>query len=183
MSDVAIGDDGRPPGHEDGPLIGALKHWFAVMRDEARRDREANRAMLRQALAARQPAYAPVKANGTIDANGRLVLDLGGPQQGRRWAVRMVTFSDAGSFWATMGTANVAVAIGQKTGNIITPDSVRWPFTVTPNSASFGSDEVWVTPSDNVLLAVTSGTVGQNVQCTAWIQDFDPAHVRTTAEV
>jgi len=96
----------------------------------------------------------------------------------------MVIFSDAGSFWNSMGTAQAALATGNKlSGNTIPPNAVRWPFSSCPNAANFSSGQVTVNPADNVLLSITGGTPGQNVQTVIWIQDFDPAFVRTTADV
>lgn len=180
---VSIGDDGSPPGDGDGPLLAALKTWFLEIRDQGRRDQEHARLRLRQARALAQPSYAPQKTNGTIDANGNLVLDISGPMLGRRWAVRMVTFSDAGSFWSSMGGATAALCTGQRNGNTVPPDSVRWPFATGPNCATFGSDQLWVIPADNVLLAISGGTPGQNVQCTIWVQDFNPDDLASTAEI
>lgn len=179
---VAVGDDGRAPGDGDGPLLAALRGWAAELRAEMRAERENLRLRARQAAMLAQPAYAPLKQNGTIDANGNLVLDLGGPQLGRRWAVRMIAYSDAGSYWSTM-SASAALCLGQKTGSTVPPDAVRWPFSSSPNAASFGADQIWVNPSDHVLLSITGGTAGQNVQCTIMIQDFTPESPLPVAEI
>jgi hypothetical protein len=177
---VAIGDDGRNPYQDpdDGPLLAALREFFNGWLGSWAKAMEQQRTELLQALLLREPAYAPVKQSGTIDANGNLVLDVGGPELGRRWTVRMIVFSDAGSFWNTMGNAQVTVGTGIKTGATVTPDSVRWPFSVAPNAATFGADEFTITARDRLLLAVTGGTSAQAVQCTAWIQDFDATTVR-----
>lgn len=180
---VAIGDDGRPPGDDDGPLLAALKTWFAELRDQHERNMTHLRTELRQARAAAQPVYAPLTGSGLIDASGNLVIDIGGPQQGRRWSVGTVAFSDAGSYWASMGAAVAALCVGNKTGNTVPPNAVRWPFAAGPNAANFSSGQITVIPADNVLLSVTGGTPGQNIQVTLWVQDYDPSFVRTTADV
>lgn len=170
---VAIGDDGRSvQPSEDGPLLRALREHFDKMRVDYRNALEENRLRVRQAVAMAQPAYAPQFASGAVDSSGNLVLDLGGPQLGRRWVVRMATFSDAVSFWNTMGSAQATLCVGRRTGNTVYPSMVRWPFNTAPNAATFGSDQMWITPQDHVLLSVTGGTSAQNIQATIWIQDF-----------
>jgi len=48
------------------------------MRDHHERSLAHMRTELRQASALARPTYAPVNGSGTIDANGNLVIDIGG---------------------------------------------------------------------------------------------------------
>jgi hypothetical protein len=172
---VSVGDDGRMPGADpaDGPVLAALRESFTQWRIGMSTELAKHRNRQRQQLLAAQPAYAPLSASGAIGSNGTLLLDLGGPQKGRRWVVRMVTVSDSGSFWNTMTNAQATVCTGHFYGNnVVMPQQVRWPFATLPNSATFGSDQMWVVPADHVLLSITGGTNLQNVQCTIWVQDF-----------
>lgn len=170
---VSIGDNGETANPEYGPV---LQYFIDKMNDiqiNYTKSLKEHRYHIRQMQAKSQPAYAPQYATGTIDSSGNLVLDLGGPQIGRRWVVRMVTFSDAGGFWNSMSSAKVTLAVGQKVSNIVQPQQVRWAFGTTPNTATFGSDQMWIVPRDHVLLSVTGGTSGEGVVATLWIQDFD----------
>lgn len=92
---VSIGDDGRPPGSDDGPLLAALKTWFGEMRQQWRHEAEASALALKQALYAELPSAVPVLQSGTFPASGTLLLDLGGPQIGRKWLVRLLKVSPA----------------------------------------------------------------------------------------
>lgn len=167
---VSVGDNGE---NLDGPILAMFKDYIEDVKENHRKTLAEHRYHMRQMIAKSHPVYAPQFASGAIDSSGNLVLDMGGPQQGRRWVVRMVTISDSQSFWNTMGAAKVTLCVGQKTGNTVLPNQVRWPFSSAPNSATFSADQMWIVPSDNVLLSVTGGTSAQSVQAVIWIQDFD----------
>ena len=182
---VAVGDDGRSPVEDPnaGPVLTAFREFTERFRQDYRRDLEQYRLKVRQHALAMQPAYAPVTSSGIIGTDGNLVINLGGPQIGRRWVVRMITISDAGAFWNTMSSAQAVIATGSSTaGDTVLPNMVRWPFSSLPNSANFGSDQMWINPRDKLLVAITGGTSTQNVQVTAWLQDFAVESVPLSTE-
>lgn len=162
---------------EDGPILEGIKNHLNQANADFKAALKDHRYKMRQASIINQPAYAPISASGTIASNGTLLLDLGGPQQGRRWAVRLLAYSDASSWSTTMTNALGTVYIGRiNTPTVVSPQFAVWPFSTSPNAATFGSDELWITPSDHLYLYITGGNVNQNVQVTAHIQDFDPVN-------
>lgn len=173
---VAVGDDGKyeNPSPDDGPLLAGIRKYFDGLHDRYQASLDEFRLKGRQQAQAAQAAYAPQFATGTIPSSGNLILDFGGPQQGRRWVVRMVTYSDAGSFWNSTSGAKFTVCTGLSMGTgIVAPQMVRWASAAGPNCTSFSADQMWIIPNDHVLLSVTGGTSGQNISATLWIQDFD----------
>lgn len=173
---VAVGNDGRSeadaPG--DGPLLIALKEYFTAARNDYLAEMRDRRLKMRQASALAQPVYAQVSHAVTVPASGNAIVQLGGPQIGRRWVVRMVTISDGAAFWNSMGSAQAVIATGNVGGviSVLPPNMVRWPVNSLPNSTTFGADQMWIVPSEKVFVALTGGTSGQNVQVTMWFQDF-----------
>jgi hypothetical protein len=169
---VSIGDNGENV--EDIPgVLKYIKNVFERFTAENERQQKEHRYHMRQILKSRQPTYAPINSSVTLDSNGNGIMDFGGPQVGRRWVVRMVAFSDAGSYFTTMGSAKVTLCVGQNVNNNITTNMVRWPFGTVPNAQSFGADQMWVVPRDHVLMSVTGGNSGQSIQGVIHIQDFD----------
>jgi hypothetical protein len=169
---VSIGDNGENMTETGNGVL--LQYFIDHLNDLQIRADKANkehRYHLRQLMAKSQPSFLPVTKSGTIPSSGNLILDFDGPMLGRRWVVRMVTISDSLSFWASMGSAEATLCSGISM-NTIVPSQVRWPFNSLPNSATFGSDQMWIVPRDHVLLSITGGTSGQNVTSTLWLQDF-----------
>jgi len=158
---------------QDGPLLGMLKDFIGKTSETYSKSLKEHRYHMRQMLTKQLPAFAPVYSNVELNSSGAGVMSFGGPQIGRRWVVRMVSFSDANSWWASMGSAQVTLCVGPHFSNsLITPNMVRWPFASGPNSATFSSDQMWIVPRDKVLLSITGGTSGQVIQGTIWLQDF-----------
>lgn len=173
---VSIGDDGNsvnPEPNDDGPLLEAFKKYVEKNKADYKDALAEHRRKIRQQAIADNPVYAPLTNSGTVDANGNLVIDLGGPQKGLNWVVRMLSYSDGGSYWNTMATAKTTMCIGIKTGNTVTPNMVRWPFPSSPNAATFSSGQYIVNPADHLLLSITNGSTGQTIQCTAMIQEYN----------
>ena len=158
-------------------LLGRL-HLTLGSLDQHMKDQQRRRLRHMQDL----PALVPVTgvsvgvANNVVPASGILLLDLGGPQVGRRWLIRAVSISDAGNFSTSMGSAICQFYVGRHTSaTAIAPQQVRWPFTVLPNAATFGSEELPVLPMDRLYCLFSGATSGQILQATALVQDLDPA--------
>lgn len=129
------------------------------------------------------PAGKPVgQDQPAIPASGILVLDLGGPNVGRKWEIRGLAVSDAGNaITAVNGVANWYV--GKATAPTIpaanwvplAPTAWRWVFPVLPNLVSFTSDARTVLPNDHLYCVITGGTATQNILAQAEVKDFSPA--------
>lgn len=171
---VSIGDDGRPPGSDDGPLLATLKMWFTEIRDEGRRALEAHRLELLQALYQATPNGVPVRASGVVPSGGSLTLDLGGPQLGRRWLVRLLRATAATSVGDTL-TGRADFYVGQPPGPGARPnvDTWVWGFATCPGVQPFTSETIPVTPSDHLYCVVSGSTSGQLALAGATILDYD----------
>jgi hypothetical protein len=124
------------------------------------------------------PTYIPFAQAGIIPASGSLIIDVSGPNLGYQWMVRRIAISDAGTFSATMGSAVAQFYVGLQTElAAVRPNHVAWPFTVVPNVATFGSDELPVLYGEHLLCLVTGGTAGQTVMASAMVQLFKPQSV------
>lgn len=108
-----------------------------------------------------------------LSAAGYGIIDLDGPPAGFRWIIRSVAFSDATSWSASMGTATVQfgkgqIPVGQDIANQpIAPSTVRWPFTVCPNAATFGTNHFQLRHGERIYCQIIGGnTTGQVIQAT-----------------
>lgn len=115
------------------------------------------------------PIRGPRQASGTMPAAGHLVLSLGTPAMGRRWAVRNLSVSDAADVTtAVTGTADVFV------GNRIalSPIGWRWHLAALPDTEKFSSDQLAVIPSDHLIVVVNGATPGQVILARAEVLDY-----------
>lgn len=115
------------------------------------------------------PIRGPRQASGVMPAAGHLVLSLGSPAMGRRWAVRNLSVCDASDVTAAVtGTADVFV--GNKIA--LSPISWRWHLVALPDTEKFSSDQLAVIPSDHLIVVVNGATPGQNILARAEVLDF-----------
>jgi hypothetical protein len=169
---VSVGDNGANVVNTgQGVLLKYFLDALESFQDRIEKAYKEHRYHLRQMNKKAQPVYSSITKSGQVKSDGTLILDFDGPMIGRRWVVRMITISDGGSFWNTMDGSEATVCVGTNMGSIV-PSMVRWPFNSLPNSATFGSDQMWIVPRDHVLLSITGGTSGENITSTIWIQDF-----------
>lgn len=171
---VSIGDDGRGPGApDDGPLLAALKGWFAEQATAYRTALEDHRLAVRQALYTATPNAVPLQAGGTVPAGGTLVLDLGAPQIGRRWIVRKLAVSNGVSVASTLtGRADWYVGQPPGVGQVPNPASWQWAMAALPAVQPFSSESIPVLPSDHLYAVITTGTSGQIAVASATILDY-----------
>lgn len=171
---VSIGDDGRPPGDDDGPLLAALKTFFGEMREETRRSLEAHKLEMMQARYLATPTSTSTRASGAVPAGGSLVLDLDGPQLGRRWLIRLLRVSAATSVGDTLtGRADFYVGRPPGTGQRPNVDTWQWGFATLPGIQSFTSETIPITPSDHLYCVISGGTAGQLALAGATIIDYE----------
>jgi hypothetical protein len=117
-----------------------------------------------------------------VPATGPLVLDLGGPNVGRKWEIRGLAVSDAGNA-ATAVTGVANWYIGKATQPVVpaanwvplAPTAWRWTFPVLPNLVTFSSDARTVLPNDRLYCVITGGTPAQVILAQAEVKDFSPA--------
>ncbi len=166
---VSIGDDGRPPGDDDGPLLAALKRWGASMHEQYRATLEAVILRDRQARYAATPNAVPLQAAGVVPASGTLVLDLGAPQLGRRWLVRRLAVAGV----PTVGTALAGRAdwyVGQPSSP--SPQGWEWGMATLHSVQPFTSESIPVIPADHLFVVITTGTSGQGAIASATVVDY-----------
>ena len=182
---VSIGDDGRDPAAdpEDGPLLTAIKDFFARTQQETRAIMEQHALELRQARYLATPTATPVQASGTYPASGLLRMDLGGPQKGRRWLVRMLRVSEAASVTGTL-TGRADFFTGQPANYTGADSPANWVWTMgtLPAVDKFTSESITVTPTDHLYCVISSGTPGQHAFVGALVLDY-PANPAAGAAV
>jgi hypothetical protein len=167
-------------------ILAALSARLGTLSDAITRDLDDRRA--RRRLGAQPVPFwvpgAPIgQAQATVGTlvGGQLVLDLGGPQTGRKWEIRGLAVSDAGNAAATVtGVANWYV--GKATPPVspvanwvpLAPTAWRWTFPNLPNLTTFSSASRSVLSPDRLYCVITGGTLNQNILAAAEIKDFDP---------
>jgi hypothetical protein len=117
-------------------------------------------------------------------SNNFALVDLGGPNDGYFWHVRLITVSDTVSWGDTMGGATAQVGIGQEIGGPsgqMVPNQVRWPFGVIPNAATFSTWHLTVQRSERLMVQVLGGTNGQGVSCTAVVEQRPVAQMNRSS--
>lgn len=171
---VAIGDDGRGPGTpEDGPLLAAIKGWWAQMHADYTRALEDQRTALRQALYLATPTAVPIQNSGTYPASGSLRIDLGGPQKGRRWLVRMLRVSEAASVTGTLtGRADFFTGQPATYTGADSPAGWVWTMGTLPAVEKFTSETIEVTPTDHLYCVISSGSSGQHALVGGLVLDY-----------
>lgn len=167
---VSIGDDGNPPGADDGPLLAALKEWWAAAWRQAADEVEARRLQALQALYLASPQAVPVQNSGTVPASGVLVIDLGAPQIGRRWIVRRLAMASAQGATGTLaGRADWYVGTPAATPN---PAAWQWTMAALPSVQLVTSEAIPITPGDHLFAVITTGTATQVAVASATILDY-----------
>ena len=174
---VAYGNDGvnlNPP-DGDGPALVAMKQLLAQFKvDMKNAYLEAMKQAMQEKLA-NMPNLVPLQQSGTVPASGTLYLDLGGPQLGRRWLVRMLGVTQSVSPDNTLG-GKAYWFIGQPpvTGRV-NPANLEWIMSSLPATQNFSSESILVQPNDHLWVAIIGGTQNQLALATANVLDYNPA--------
>jgi len=139
----------------------------------AQREERAHR-VARQAAA--KPVYWTAAKSDFVVAATAMVLDLGTPTTGRRWVVRQIGASDAGSVLTavTAGKADWYVGRPGQFGQSVSP--VQWVahMEVIPQLQQLSNEQITVIPNDHLFVVVTGATTAnQNVVAFARILDYD----------
>lgn len=167
---VSIGDDGNPPGDDDGPLLAALKTWFAGIHHEALAAMEERRLQALQALYLASPQAVPVQNSGSVPASGTLVIDLGAPQIGRRWVVRRLAVASAAGATGTLaGRADWYVGSAASVAN---PAAWQATMPALPAVQLVSSEAIPITPGDHLFCVISTGTANQVPVASATILDY-----------
>lgn len=117
----------------------------------------------------------PVSQSATLSSTGFAIIDLGSPGHGFEWIVRLVVVSDAALWSNSMGSATVQFGKGEASPVPNTPmpaPTTRWPFTVVPNTATFGKNEFYIGTGDRLYCQVQNGNAGQLIQATAEVEQW-----------
>lgn len=172
---VSVGDDGRnaDPASADGPLLTALKGYFDKVQARYEAALKAHRTELRQMLMLSTPNVVPVVASGVYPASGSLHLDLGGPQIGRKWHVRLLKVANGHSVGDTLtGTAQWYVGQPPTVLGRSSPVNWVWSFATLPGIQNFTSDSIAITPQDHLYCTISSGSSGQLAMAAALVLDY-----------
>jgi hypothetical protein len=134
----------------------------------------------RAARTARQAAAKPVYWTATdshfVVAGSVMVLDLGTPTTGRRWVVRQIGASDAGSVLTAVTGAKADWYVGRagQIGQPISPAQWVAHMEVLPQLQQLSNEQITVIPNDHLFVVVNgASTVGQNVLAFARVLDYD----------
>ena len=187
MTSPLLVDTPHAPGpmpDEGATMLAALTVQLSLLVKQITADRNEQRARRKAAIqpVPRVESGFPVGGGqSVVPTSGPLVLDLGGPEQGRRWEVRGIAVSDSGNVTtAVAGVANwyvgKATPITAPAANWVplAPTGWRWTFPNLPNLTTFSSDSRSIISPDRLYCVITSGTPTQGILATAEIKDFDP---------
>lgn len=126
------------------------------------------------------PTTVDMAASGVVPPTGPLVLNLQGPEVGRKWLVRALRVTDAGNVTtAVVGAAAfyggqpIPPQAGLASWVPSPPTQLIWPFLTLPNAITLSGGAVQVTSTNNLICVVTGGTVGQGILAMATIEDID----------
>lgn len=175
---VAVGDDGRHaedrPG--DGPVLTAIRDMYDRWRADVKADLKAAAVAAAQRAMLATPVAVPVQNSVTLSSTGYGIIDLGGPQQGRKWDIRLLKASDAVNVTSSAGTATTTCnwytgqpPVGTTPPN---PASWTWTFATLPAISNFTSNSITVTPNDHLYAVISSGSASHAIVASALIQDY-----------
>lgn len=120
----------------------------------------------------RAARYLSTDGQGTCDTNGYAVIQLNGPQIGRRWVVRCVLVG--GLTWGTTAAGSAVLVVqSQAPSTDMQPPLVNCndQTGTLPNKAFYGHGEVVVGQMQRLWLVVTGGTSTQVYAATAYYVD------------
>ena len=146
---------------------------------------------LDEAAARRQqlPVAVPVTGSGFVpNPAAPILINLGGPQQGRQWTIRRWAVADGAAVTnAIAGTPVADLYVGKPYGPTATTGAVQqWAghLTALPNVGLFSNEQVPVYASDQVFIVVSGATtVGQQLIASIFILDEPVASFTSTIEV
>lgn len=114
----------------------------------------------------------------SINATNTDFLDLGGPQAGRQWEVRLlIAISATVAGFVAMATTPVTWYVGQKiAGNapgILPMAMVRWQFSSIPNFKDLSGDQLKVLPNEHLMVGLTGiPAAPTQIICMATVNDL-----------
>lgn len=130
------------------------------------------------------PAGTVVGAAGTFPSSGSLVLDLGGPAQGRLWDVARIVVGGITPSTAAAGAADVYVSAA---GRSAMPGGlIEWCDTASslPLNAFYSPGQVFLRYPERLYVVLRSGTSTQQYVTAARIVDrIETPVVRSSDEV
>jgi hypothetical protein len=179
---VSVGDDGRganPPDNGEGPVLAAIRQWGDRL--EAAMAASARAAVLQaeQDRLAATPVPVPLTQSGVMPASGTLYLDLGAPQLGRRWLVRLLTATGLTTAAVTGAAANfyvsAAVPPSGVTGVSAPASGWRWAISALPGASPFSNEQLPVLPEDHLYCAVSGAGAGTVIAVCAIVLDYPTA--------
>ena len=106
-----------------------------------------------------QPRQLPLYKQST-NATATDVLDLGGPQGGRQWEIRLLGVIASGpAGFVAMATTIVTFWIGQpilgNAAGVLPMGMARWQFASVPNFENFSGDQIKVLPNEHLMASLT----------------------------
>lgn len=128
-------------------------------------------------LAAQAAALAPIsyrrRASGT-PASGALVLDFGGPAQGRTWELRHVVVGGDTPADTRAGAAYVYRVAGGVLASmpamLSMSDVIDWTATL-PNVSFYAAGDVPIVAGERIFVVVAGGTDGEDYQAAVTVLD------------
>lgn len=131
-----------------------------------------------------QPSSRTETAADVCGSTGTLVLDLGGPAQGRLWDVRRIVVGGATRLTAAAGTADVFVSAA---GKLQQPGSLLdWAdeAATMPLMATYGAAELALRYPEHLFIVINGGTSTQQYLAAARVVDhMDTPTSRVTEAV
>lgn len=157
--------------------------------DLAEKIEKNSKAMLDYMERTKRPMLIPYSQTGLLNSSGYTILDLGGPPAMYMWVVRMITVSDALLWSNSMGSANAQFGVGPLSPEAVAgtqpmaPNTVRWPFNVLPNVATFSTNHFTLYHGDRLYCQLQSGTANETVQATAIVEQWLVSAMREGADI
>lgn len=175
---VAYGNDGKNfnPPVQDGPVLVELKKMFAQAKVDTRNAYLEAMKIHEQEKLANLPNLVSVQGSGSVPASGTVYIDLGQPQLGRRWLVRMLAVVQSVSPDNTLG-GKAYWFVGNYPGGAVrtNPADLEWIMSSLPATQTFTSESIMVMPNQHLWVAIIGGTQGQLATATANVLDYNPS--------
>lgn len=158
------------PDASESPLFGLFAKFGLAIDSLTQQIKRAN--SLEQQRLAQLPNYYSFSKMSSPGAAVTDLVDMGGPQPGRMWTVRLlVAIASPDAANATKVIWYVGQRMPGPAAGMLPATMARWQMASVPNFSTFTSDIIKILPGELLIAGLTSIPASSNIALTAAVND------------